>query len=492
MLFRKNKFAQPTFHTSLAPAVLVGTVTTFVFFGLMELGPLNYAILRRYCTCHPVAYATMGLFFVAFAALTSKIKSLVIQQRLFMRAATSVDEISGSKQDIRSDASGAQKAQWFHTLWLTQPVELTHSWLGQRVSGLLDRQLKRANTKHLDDDIQSLADMDADAQHDSYGLVRIVTWAMPMLGFLGTVLGISDTLGQMDAQALASGSQEAMNSLTAGLYVAFDTTAIGLVMTMVAMFIQFSVNRSELSLLGRIDSKVASTMQLCLTETDIPQDVRYVEQSLRTITTELMASVQLIVERQSELWKMTIGEAHAHWQNLTAGSSQAIEQSLSSAIELAMSTHRAAVTENVEQLAKIQSEGAALIDARWMQWQTTLSEQARSAHHQQSQVLAQIELLNSLIEKNDALQHMEKPLQTTLERLVDVDRFHEVALCMTEAVAVLGTQLERNGVLGRQAARRKAMEQDSTQTELEAVISPDIIPIRKAAATRDSSKRKAG
>ncbi len=32
-----------------------------------------------------------------------------------------------------------------------------------------------------------------------------------------------------------------------------------------------------------------------------------------------------------------------------------------------------------------------------------------------------------------------------LVRLTDIDRFHEVAVCLTEAVAVLGTQLEREG-----------------------------------------------
>ena len=79
---------------------------------------------------------------------------------------------------------------------------------------------------------------------------------MPMLGFLGTVIGISDTLGQLDTELLASQSQSALKQMTSGLFVAFDTTAIGLVLTMFAIFIQFAVSRVEIGLLAQIDEAV--------------------------------------------------------------------------------------------------------------------------------------------------------------------------------------------------------------------------------------------
>ena len=194
-----------------------------------------------------------------------------------------------------------------------------------------------------------------------------------MLGFLGTVIGISDTLGQMDAQALASGSQDAMNGLTAGLYVAFDTTAIGLVLTMAAMFVQFAVNRSELVLLSSIDDRVSETLQLCLTEQEKQADTSHVESALQLITESLMGSVQQLVQTQSDLWKQTITAAHEHWQNLTSSSSELVQSSLAGAIESALTKHNESLHLHTEQLAKVQAEGAVLIDSRWQQWQTTLS-----------------------------------------------------------------------------------------------------------------------
>ena len=49
-----------------------------------------------------------------------------------------------------------------------------------------------------------------------------------MLGFLGTVIGITQALGDLDPEELANSIQTAMDGLLSGLYVAFDTTAVAL------------------------------------------------------------------------------------------------------------------------------------------------------------------------------------------------------------------------------------------------------------------------
>lgn len=436
----------------------MGTGVCILFYGLIVTGPLNFALLRRYCMCHPVAYVTAELFFVAIVALTVKWLNVVSQRRTVRSAIVALDEIAVTDHEPNSSESGAEKAKWFDTLWRSQTTAVCESWVGQRVTAILQRQIKRNNTKHLDEDLVELSERDADRQHDSYSLIRIVTWAMPMLGFLGTVVGISDTLGQMDAQALSSGSQDAMNSLTAGLYVAFDTTAIGIVLTMIAMFVQFAVNRAELALLGTMDNAVFESLQLSLSREETVQDTSYVETALHRITQELLSSVQQIVQSQSELWKQTITEAHSHWKDLTGSSTEAVQSSLAGAIDSALRKHDESLSEHTEQLARVQAEGAVLIDSRWQQWQTTLSEQARAVHQQQRDMVQQTQLLHTLIEKHEAIHAMEGPLQATLERLTDVDRFHDAAICLTEAVAVLGTQMERYGYLGRQPVRRRSAE----------------------------------
>src|SRR5207302_1595755 len=80
----------------------------------------------------------------------------------------------------------------------------------------------RSSAEDLDDQMRSLSDSDAMALDGTYVLNRYLIWAMPILGFLGTVLGIT--------QAIAGISPEQMEkdpgAVSTGLTNAFDATAL--------------------------------------------------------------------------------------------------------------------------------------------------------------------------------------------------------------------------------------------------------------------------
>jgi hypothetical protein len=67
----------------------------------------------------------------------------------------------------------------------------------------------------------------------SYSVVQGFVWAIPVLGFIGTVIGLSEAIGGFGA--VLSGAQEiselatALRSVTAGLSKAFETTLEALV-----------------------------------------------------------------------------------------------------------------------------------------------------------------------------------------------------------------------------------------------------------------------
>jgi len=63
--------------------------------------------------------------------------------------------------------------------------------------------------------------------------------------------------------------------------------------------------------------------------------------------------------------------------------------------------------------------------------------------------------LQKLLDSTQLIQAMQQPIQATLERMTEFDRFQEAALSLTEAVMVLSTQLERSGHISRQAVRRR-------------------------------------
>lgn len=494
MLSKEKNRSEQAFEIPLLPSIVLGTALCCLFYFAILLPPLRHPIVIRYAMCHWVAIASAWLFFTAAIYLVQKRWILGRQRSL----ADEFESILGQWVDHRSEwdlepgMDGYRRATSLESLWKLQKAGLVRSWYGCRLGNLLKRQVERRSIARLDEDLQEYADRDADAQHSSYAMVRINCWAMPMLGFLGTVIGISDTLGQMDAQALASGSQEAMNGLTSGLYVAFDTTAVGLVLTMIAMFMQFFVQRAEQAFLARLDYGAASAMHRCLSEQE-HSDTRDVEASLKLIANRLIESMQKLVHQQSQLWQGSIHEAQKEWATTNSRATESSLLTIQNALAVTLAEHRESLQDCLSQWGKVQDEGSQQIDIRFQQWQTTLSEQSRLALRQQQEVTRSAELLQKLLDSTQLVQAMQQPIQATLERMTEFDRFQEAAVSLTEAVMVLSSQLERSGHISRQAVRRRAARELPTEQQISDSVPSAHEPDQAVVLKLDSQAlRKAG
>jgi len=80
-----------------------------------------------------------------------------------------------------------------------------------------------------------------------YGIIRYIIWAVPSLGFIGTVVGIGDALGIAHQVVAKSGLQQegAVQEVTAQLAYAFDTTFVALVASLILMFLIHGATRYE-------------------------------------------------------------------------------------------------------------------------------------------------------------------------------------------------------------------------------------------------------
>jgi biopolymer transport protein ExbB/TolQ len=76
-----------------------------------------------------------------------------------------------------------------------------------------------------------------------YSMIRYVVWAIPTLGFIGTVIGISLALAFAGSADLQDPSLLA--ELTTRLAVAFNTTLLALVMSTVLVLVQHAVQAYE-------------------------------------------------------------------------------------------------------------------------------------------------------------------------------------------------------------------------------------------------------
>lgn len=66
-------------------------------------------------------------------------------------------------------------------------------------------------------------------------LLSYVIWGLPLLGFIGTVIGISGAIGDLGSVFGDTDREEALASVLAELQFAFDTTFAGLVLVMPVM-----------------------------------------------------------------------------------------------------------------------------------------------------------------------------------------------------------------------------------------------------------------
>ncbi len=81
--------------------------------------------------------------------------------------------------------------------------------------------------------VQEQAQLAADELDSNLSLVRYIAWAIPSVGFIGTVRGIGDALAQAD-QVLKSND---LSGVTNSLGLAFNSTLVALVLSIFLMFL---------------------------------------------------------------------------------------------------------------------------------------------------------------------------------------------------------------------------------------------------------------
>jgi biopolymer transport protein ExbB/TolQ len=109
------------------------------------------------------------------------------------------------------------------------------------------RNLGRVND--VDELLRNQAADDADALETSYSLAAGFIWAVPVLGFIGTVQGLSVAVGGFGAVLSTSSElsavKGALRDVTGGLAVAFETTMQGLVAALVLQLVATALKKSE-------------------------------------------------------------------------------------------------------------------------------------------------------------------------------------------------------------------------------------------------------
>ena len=101
----------------------------------------------------------------------------------------------------------------------------------------------------LDNVLESLANNDEDVMESSYTLIKGLIWAIPVLGFIGTVQGLGIAIGDFGGVLSATSDMEhlktGLQGVTGGLSTAFDTTFVALVASLGIQLLLVGVRKSE-------------------------------------------------------------------------------------------------------------------------------------------------------------------------------------------------------------------------------------------------------
>jgi len=116
------------------------------------------------------------------------------------------------------------------------PEESQNYLLPRTLSTALQRFASTRNVQDVSEAVRTLCEAESDRLDSELSMVRYIAWAIPSIGFIGTVRGIGEALGQ--AYKAVEGD---IAGVTASLGVAFNSTFTALVISIIIMFLLHQV-----------------------------------------------------------------------------------------------------------------------------------------------------------------------------------------------------------------------------------------------------------
>lgn len=312
--------------------VLWGLAASFLFFSALPYlpdGHREFAI--RYFAGHWIEYVETGLFFVGMALLAKKARGLGLERKAIRFVETAASAARGP---------AASRAAEIHD---TLPSTFRETVVAERLREAADHLASSQPSGSLGDALQHLADLAADRLHGSYTLHRNVCWAIPILGFLGTVIGITMAIAEIDPEKL-SGS---LNEVTAGLAVAFDTTALALGLSLVLVFTGFAVERAEQGVLDGVET--FARKRLAPLGASVVAASPLVEAETQAAA-KLVERTDALIRTQTEAWQGAIESMRRRWADTIVEQQDQLRETLTVGMEMTLHDHAAGLKAAREEL----------------------------------------------------------------------------------------------------------------------------------------------
>ncbi|MFM9058086.1 MAG: MotA/TolQ/ExbB proton channel family protein [Planctomycetaceae bacterium] len=411
--------------------ILWGGAVACCFFGLIHGGVVTDPLVIRYLAGHWVEYVEVLMFCVGLASLGLKAADVVAQRRGL--AAVTLPPIPAGGQE---PAAAAELAAALPS------AGATDAWLPRRLREALDFVGRTGSADGLEDHLKYLSDLDASRAAGGHGLVKFVVWAIPIMGFLGTVIGITVAIASLSPTQL-----ENISGVVAGLGTAFDTTATALALSMILMFLQFALDRAEQGLLGAVDD--AAWRALAGRFQSLAGDAGTTLAIARLGETMSRGAARLL-ESQEQAWRSLEQAAGGGVRQVLDDAAERLRAALDAALE-------GSVSRWGEALARAHDAAALRREERWTVAAESLAEAVRGLEAREEAIAGQVAVLGGVVEAARDLATLERSLDDNLAAVAATGRFEEALVTLSAAVQLLAARAgDATSARGERASLRAA------------------------------------
>ncbi len=258
-----------------------------------------------------VQHATIILTCLALAILVLKAIGLSFQRRAFALPLPEAEDATITKENVGDMIDRATVLANRSSL-----RGVTSSVLVARVVALLQAFSTRHDAAEATAHNAKASDADADAVVGSFSLLKVLVWAIPIVGFIGTVVGIGDavvgfseSLKHADQLDTIKGS---LAKVTLGLSVAFDTTLLSLVASILVMLPLSYLQKSEERLVRDVDDRAVDLLRRMPAPAETPSALAVGAEEIRSWVTSIVApSIADMVRAHTALLTKMVEERSA-------------------------------------------------------------------------------------------------------------------------------------------------------------------------------------
>jgi biopolymer transport protein ExbB/TolQ len=408
------------FYSFFHSPVLWGAMLSGGFYALIYGGPLDFPLVRRYFTDHPVEFMETGLFFVGLAALLLKNGEFRSQASILSESIwLSVNPTGSLLENLRVLSARLDELH----------VRRQNECLIRRLRAALEYVRFRGNAEGLDDELKYLADTDAARIQASFGLFRVIIWAIPILGFLGTVIGITMALKSLTGSQMG---ENVMADALRGLGLKFDTTALALALSMVLMFVHFFIDRRATAFLEQVYDRTRE--ELMGRFPTISKGPEGQVGAVRQMAEAMLQAADRLVRQQVELWQTALEAAGGRWMQMSKSAGETLQMSLAGAMKDGLQAH-------ARELAA--AEQAAMQQGR-NSWEKVLQTQSKAMQNTaalQEAVSRQAEVLERTVQAVGEVARLEDALNRNLSALAGAKHFEQTVASMAAAINLLNAKL---------------------------------------------------